>query len=88
MGHGWQRRIPTREAGIRVTLPSLSVCGGGFLWQRMRPGGDDWWIRRCGGPRWLKHWSLRCEADPARETGIGVTLSSLLRTLEMWRCHP
>jgi len=64
MGHGWQRRIPTREAGIRVTLPSLSVCGGGFLWQRTRPGGDDWWIRRCGGPRWLKHWSRRCEADP------------------------
>ena len=48
MGHGWQRRIPTREAGIRVTLPSLSVCGGGFLCQRTRPGGDDWWIRRCG----------------------------------------
>jgi len=46
MGHGWQRRIPTREAGIRVTLPSLSVCGGGFLCQRTRPEDEArwWWL--------------------------------------------
>ena len=64
------------------------------MWWRLPVSDDearwwgDWWIRRCGGPRWLKHWSRRCEADPTRETRIRVTLSSLFRTLEMWRCHP
>ena len=64
------------------------------MWWRLPVSDDkarwwgDWWLRRCGGPRWLKHWSRRCEADPTRETRIRVTLSSLFRTLEMWRCHP
>jgi len=40
MDHGWQRRNPTRETGIGVTLPSLSTCGGGFLCRMTRPGGE------------------------------------------------